>query len=92
MNNNIDINKLISSILAPVIDFLKRNNIWDTLVNIYQLVYGLVINLWSWLGNNIGTQRILDFLITFTKFILNIFLTLFSVLSQIVNWALHLLK
>ncbi len=92
MNNNIDINKLILSILAPVIDFLKQHNLWDSLVKIYQLISGIVINLWAWLENNIGTQKLLDFLITFIKFVLNIFLTLFNVLSQIVNWALHLLK
>lgn len=89
---NIDITKIIAAILAPVTDFLKQQGIWDTLVKIYQIVSGIVLNLWGWLGNNIGTQKILDLLVVFLKFILNIFLTLFDVLSQIVNWLLHIVK
>lgn len=89
---NIDITKIIAAILAPVTDFLKQQGIWDTLVKIYQIVSGIVLSLWGWLDNNIGTQKILDLLVVFLKFILNIFLTLFDVLSQIVNWLLHIIK
>ena len=87
---NIDVTKIIAAMLTPVTDFLKQQGIWDTLVKIYQIVSGIVLNLWGWLENNIGTQKILDLLVTFLKFILNIFLTLFDVLSKLVNWLLHI--
>ena len=88
---NIDVTKIIAAMFAPITDFLKQQGIWDTLVKIYQIVSGIVLNLWGWLENNVGTQKILDLLVVFLKFILNIFLTLFDILSKLVNWLLHII-
>jgi uncharacterized membrane protein YqaE (UPF0057 family) len=90
--NGIDLTKIIASIIVPITDFLKQKGLWDITVNLYNLVSGTIIALWSWLNSNIGLHNMSDLIVSFIKFVLNIFLTLFSVLSNIVTWILHLFK
>jgi hypothetical protein len=89
---NINLNQIVAAMLMPVTDFLKKQGIWDILVKIYEVLSGIISSLWSWLGYSVDTKRTLDFLVIFLKFVLNIFLTLFDVLSKIVTWLLQLFK
>lgn len=89
---NIDLTKMIAVILAPVTDFLKKEGLWDILVKIYEVLSGIVSNLGSWLGYNVDSKSALNFLVVLLKFVLNIFLMLFDILSKIVQWVLQYLK
>lgn len=90
--NGIDFTKILATLLAPVTDYLKQHGVWDPLVKIYVIIAGVVTSLWSWLSSNIDTRNATEIGVSFLKFILNIFLTLFGALSNIATWMLHLFK
>ena len=90
--NGIDFTKIIASIFSPAVEYFKQHGVWDPMVKIYQLIYGVTTSLWSWLNANVDMQKVTDVAITFIKFVLNIFLTLFGALSNIATWILHLFK
>lgn len=89
---NINLGAILTTILAPVINFLKDKGLWDTLVKIYEIISGVVINLWNWLNANADLKKIVDLAVPFLKFVLNVFLTFLDVLSRIINWVLGLFK
>ena len=90
--NGIDLTKIIASVFSPAVDFLKQHGVWDTLVKVYGIVSGTATSLWSWLHSSADIQTVANLAVSFLKFVLNIFLTLFNVLSNIATWILHLFK
>ena len=79
--------QLILTALSPVVAFLKSVGLWDDLVRLYDVVHPVFSNIFSWIGDHIGFQNITDFLISFAKLVINIFIVLFEIIVKGVSWV-----
>jgi hypothetical protein len=84
--------KNIASIINQIVDFLKENKIWDSIIWIYRELLSISNAIWKWLSNNIDISWWIKQIIVFIKFVINILLTLLDVIKKIAIWILDLFK
>lgn len=90
-----DLTKIILAALAPIIEFLKQNNLWSMTLSVYDGLSTIGNAIMGWLNGNVDTSQLSQgagYVVPFIKFVINIFLTLLDVLTKIGVWVLNLLK
>jgi len=85
MGGNIFSNTNFKEVIGPIIDFLKNNGLW----NILETLWGLVSQFFTMVANWLDLKwsgNILELLISFLRFAINIFIVLFNILIDVFRW------
>lgn len=89
---NLDWSKFFTTVFEPLVEFLKKEGLWDGLSKILYFLYDIFKTLFSWIDSNIMTQNIWDFLLSFLKFIVELIVVIFNVFVNIFHWIEGVIK
>ncbi|KKS82422.1 MAG: hypothetical protein UV58_C0010G0042 [Candidatus Wolfebacteria bacterium GW2011_GWC1_43_10] len=92
MNELFNFKQFLALVFTPVVDFLKKEGVWDELVIIYNILAGLSKAAFLWLNSAIVVGDVIQVVLAFLKFIVRLFIILFNVLIDIFTWIFNLFK
>ncbi len=81
--------ELIKPLTRPVVDFFKREGMWEDMVGVYTTVEEPASNVFSWLNIGIDGKDILNLLLSLGKVLLQILVVTARVLIDIVQWIIQ---
>ncbi|MFA6135789.1 MAG: hypothetical protein WC705_00260 [Candidatus Paceibacterota bacterium] len=89
MNN---LGDFFNKFFYPVIEFLKKEDIWNYLVSAYNFISHWLIISFNWLNANVVLRDVFKLIIKLIKFIIELFIILFNVLIDVFSWLGGLFK
>jgi|GEM_PF-2453863 len=77
---------IFTKLFAPAITFLKDQGVWQYLVKIHDFLKGPAASLFGWVSDHVNIKDVIAFIVATVKFIISLFITLFHVIVNIVQW------
>lgn len=79
-------------IFEPLIEFLRREGVWDALVDLSHKTVALGSQLIFWLDAHFDFKKVFDFVVAVAVFLFRLVVVLFGIIVDIVRWLISLVS
>lgn len=85
------VEKFIQILTDPIVAFLQKEGLWDSLVDIYNSLKGPVGRVFEWIGSlGINWTAVWAVILDILKLLLRITVAVVHVLIDVVNWIVQI--